>query len=143
MIDDAFIKRYDNLVTYCVRKYAQGPVDDYKQDIYLRLHEHNFHDKNIPAYIGTIVRNYFYDLFKRKKDYQKQILFATNSAEIHLLYKDVCNKLSQLDNSDCLILYAQGYKYREIAEIKHTSISNVKSIIRRLRKKVNGSPERK
>lgn len=135
LIDCDFIKQYDPFITYCVKKYTCKAVDDIKQDIYLILCQHAFRRDNVKAYISTIVRNYFYSIYRRQKLILRENYThpVTNSSELHLYLKDVLHSIDELPNGECLKLYSNGFKYREIAEKLHLSMSNVKSSIYRIR----------
>lgn len=141
MIDPRFISQYDSFISYCILKYTKPPIDDYKQDIYLTLHTHTFHNGNIKSYIAKIVRNYFYDKFRRKKEIEKQPTDVTNSSETHLFYIDTLHTIESLPGGQCLKLYSQGYKYREISHLLSISMSSVKSSIYRVRHRLNGGSE--
>jgi DNA-directed RNA polymerase specialized sigma24 family protein len=139
MIDPRFISQYDSFISYCILKYTKPPIDDYKQDIYLTLHTHSFHNGNIKSYIAKIVRNYFYDKFRRKKEIENPPFDVTNQSELHLFYVDTLHTIESLPGGKCLKLYSQGYKYREIAYLLSMSMSSVKSTIHRVRCKLQGN----
>ena len=139
MVTDSFISQYDSFISFCILKYTKPLIDDAKQDIYLILCEHQFHDGNIKGYISKIVQNYFYDKFRRKKEIKNTSFNVTNPAESHLLLKDVYNTLNNLPGGKCLRLYSIGYKYHEIADILSIKMSSVKSNIYRVRKKLNAN----
>ena len=139
MIDSGFIYQYDTFISFCILRYTKPPIDDYKQDIYLILLEHEFHNGNLKGYISKIVQNYFYDKFRRKKDIKNSLLNVTNPAESHLLLKDVLHTLNNLPGGKCLRLYSIGYKYHEIADILSIKMSSVKSNIYRVRKRLNAN----
>lgn len=140
MIDSCFIKKYDSYISYCILLYCKPPIDDYKQDIYLKLIEVPFRHEYIKGFIAKVVRNYFFDKFRSAEcrgRYEKKDTYPiTNSSESHLIYKDVIETLKGLPGGKCLRLYAEGYKYREIAEILHMNISSVKSHIHNVRCKL-------
>lgn len=136
MIDCEFYNKYNDYITLCIRKYAKGPIDDYKQDIYLKLCEKQFHNENIPAFISRIVRNYFMDRFRQHKYYTETEVATTNSPENRLLYSEVSNKLEHIEGGKLLTLISEGYKYREIAENEHMNINTVKSRVRLIRMKL-------
>jgi len=139
MISDSFITEYDRFISFCITRFAKPPIDDYKQDIYIILLEHPFHNGNIKAYIHKIVQNYFYDKFRRKKEIQNLPSLVTNNTELRLYYKDVINTIDTLPGGECVKLYSTGYKYREIAGILNLSMSRVKMNIHRIRGKLNGT----
>ena len=141
MIDCNFIAEYDTYISSCILRYARPPIDDFKQDIYLKLHEHTFHNGNIKAYICKIVQNYFFSIYRKQKVISKDKfeIGVTNSPELHLIYKDVLHAIDELPHGECLKLYSYGFKYREIAQKLHISMSSVKSSIYRIRHRLNGS----
>lgn len=140
MIDNAFISQYDKYISYCIHQYCKPPIDDFKQDIYLKLCETPFRHENVKSYIAIVVRNYFYEKYRtdqRKKNPEKTQSLVIIPDESHSIYKEVVEKLRNLPGGKCLRLYAEGYKYREIAELLHISLYNVQISIYRARKKIN------
>lgn len=136
MIDSYFIKQYDNYISCCILKYTSPPIHDYKQDIYLLLCSHTFHNGNIKAYIAKIVRNYFINRFKKNKIEKIDADVATNSSELCFIYKDQLKKLEKYPHFECLELFAHGFRYREIALKLNVSIGTVRSRIYNLRRKL-------
>ena len=136
MIDQSFISRYDPFITYCILKYTRPPIEDYKQDIYLILLEHDFHHTHVKAYISKIVKHYFYSIYRNKEKKPKYIPpLTTNSSDNHLLLQDTFKFINK-EQGHCLSLYTVGYKYKEIADILDLSMSCVKSRIHELRKRL-------
>ena len=144
MIDCKFISQYDSYISACILRYARQPIDDYKQDIYVILHTHEFHNGNVKAYISKIVQNYFFSIYRKQKVIGKDKIetTVTNSPDLHLIYKDVLHAIDELPNGECLKLYSYGFKYREIAQKLHLSMSSVKTSIYRIRHRLNGSKQK-
>ena len=99
---------------------------------------------NIKAWLYTIMRNIFINNYRRKSK-QKTVFDNTpndfllnhnqtavsNSAESNLTVKDiqaVINKLPQIFMGPFL-LYFDGYKYHEIADMLHEPLGTIKSRI--------------
>lgn len=104
---------------------------------------------NIKAWLYTIMRNIFINNYRRKSK-QKTVFDNTpndfllnhnqtavsNSAESNLTVKDiqaVINKLPQIFRGPFL-LYFDGYKYHEIADMLHEPLGTIKSRIHFARK---------
>jgi RNA polymerase sigma-70 factor (ECF subfamily) len=136
MIDSSFINQYDNYISYCILKYTNPPIEDYKQDIYLILLENNFEHRYVKGYISKIVRSYFCQLHRKQKPKYLPPP-VTNSSETSLILKDTLEFINK-EHGDCLGLYAVGYQYKEIANILNLSMSTVKTRIYRLRKRLHG-----
>ena len=140
MIDTNFISQYDSYISYCILLYCKQPIDDYKQDIYLKLIETPFRHECVKGYISKVVRNYFYDKFRtserKRKNENISPLPITIPSDTHFIYKDTIETLRTLPGGKCLRLYAEGYKYIEIAEILHISLSSVKVSIHNVRLKL-------
>jgi RNA polymerase sigma factor (sigma-70 family) len=135
LVDEKFIEEFDGYITNCILKFAPEPIDDYKQDIYLILCEHKFHNGNIKSYLYKIIKNYFLRKKSKKIENSKE-LTATFQLENALYIKEVIDFIKKLPHGECLRLYSAGFHYKEIAEILHIKLSTVKSYIYRLRKKL-------
>jgi len=111
---------------------------------------------NIKAWLYTIMRNIFINDY-RKKTKQNVILDSTpndflldynqaaisNLAESKIRLKEIQSAIYYLPSifKDPFILYFEGYKYNEIAEILHEPLGTIKSRIhfarKLLKRKVN------
>ena len=111
---------------------------------------------NIKAWLYTIMRNIFINDY-RKKTKQNVILDSTpndflldynqaaisNLAESKIRLKEIQSDIYYLPSifKDPFILYFEGYKYNEIAEILHEPLGTIKSRIhfarKLLKRKVN------
>ena len=105
---------------------------------------------NIKAWLYTIMRNIFINNY-RKKTKQKTVLdnsatgdflinhnqyVTTNDAESNLKMKDIQSALYKLPEifRNPFMLYFEGYKYHEIADMLHEPLGTVKSRIHFARK---------
>lgn len=143
LIDDEFIKRHDRYIDYCISRYHPKDRKDCKQDIYLILCRSKFKDVNVKGYIAKIIRTYFADKHKynsRLKRQEEKITPdpVTNPCISHLIYQKTITDLSGLKNNEALKLFAEGYHYKEIANILKVSVNCIKARIHRLRTKLNG-----
>jgi RNA polymerase sigma factor (sigma-70 family) len=106
-------------------------------------------DTNIRAWLFTIMRNIFINEYRRKtkqktifdntpNDYlinQKQA-FVSNPAESDLRIKEIKNCIQQLPEIFKIpfLLYFDGYRYNEIAEVLEEPLGTIKSRIHFARK---------
>lgn len=105
---------------------------------------------NIKAWLYTIMRNIFINNY-RKKTKQKTVLDNTatgdflinynqyttvNAAESILMLKDIQSAIDKLPAifSKPFMLYFEGYKYHEIADMMHEPLGTIKSRIHFARK---------
>jgi RNA polymerase sigma-70 factor (ECF subfamily) len=104
---------------------------------------------NIKAWLFTIMRNIFINNYRRKakqktifdntpNDYLlnlKQVSIA-NAAETNLRMKEINGAIQQLPEifKTPFLLYFEGYKYNEVAELLHEPLGTIKSRIHFARK---------
>ncbi len=104
---------------------------------------------NIKAWLYTIMRNIFINNYRRKSK-QKTVLdstpqeflldynqkFSSNKAEANLKMKDIVKAIQSLPLifSNPFMLYFEGYKYHEIAEMLNEPLGTIKSRIHFARK---------
>ena len=104
---------------------------------------------NIKAWLYTIMRNIFINNYRRKSK-QKTVLdstpqeflldynqkFISNQAEANLKMKDSVKAIQSLPLifSNPFMLYFEGYKYHEIAEMLNEPLGTIKSRIHFARK---------
>lgn len=101
-------------------------------------------DTNFKAWIMTIMRNTFINLYRRKvklrivnditDDYyylNSSSVSIKNEGESNIFIKEVNSAIDQLDDTFKVpfILYSQGFKYREIAHRLDVPLGTVKSRI--------------
>lgn len=104
---------------------------------------------NIKAWLYTIMRNIFINNYRRKAKQQtifdaspnefllnQQQSVAMNDAESALKLKDMQAAIHQLPHifRNPFLLYIEGYKYHEIAEMLHEPLGTIKSRIHFARK---------
>jgi len=104
---------------------------------------------NIKAWLYTIMRNIFINQYRRKVkqntifdstpndyflDYQQGAV--SNTAEANLKMKEIQQALHQLPEifKHPFMLYFEGYKYHEIADMLHEPLGTIKSRIHFARK---------
>ena len=112
---------------------------------------------NIKAWLFTIMRNIFINNYRRKAK-QKTILDSTpndylinlkqatvsNAAESDMQVKEINKAIRQLPEifKTPFLLYFDGYKYNEIAEVLHEPLGTIKSRIHFARKLLKGQISR-
>jgi RNA polymerase sigma factor (sigma-70 family) len=110
---------------------------------------------NIKAWLYTILRNTFINNYRRKVK-QNQVLQRTSSdylpettaspftADSHIQAKEAWALIQQLPQifRTPFILYFEGYKYHEIADMLHEPLGTIKSRIHFARKLLKGQMER-
>jgi RNA polymerase sigma-70 factor (ECF subfamily) len=125
--------------------------DLYQETLYKALANHEKYNAgtNIKAWLFTIMRNIFINNYRRKvkqntildstpNDYLINLKQATvsNAAESNLRVKDIRNAVQQLPEifKTPFLLYFEGYKYHEIADVLHEPLGTIKSRIHFARK---------
>ena len=125
--------------------------DLYQETLYKALANHEKYNAgtNIKAWLFTIMRNIFINNYRRKvkqntildstpNDYLINLKQATvsNAAESNLRMKDIRNAVQQLPEifKTPFLLYFEGYKYHEIADVLHEPLGTIKSRIHFARK---------
>jgi len=112
---------------------------------------------NIRAWLYTIMRNIFINAYRRKTRHQV-VLDATpndflldsnqsaisNSAESSLQLKEIQSAIHYLPSifREPFVLYFEGYKYNEIADILHEPLGTIKSRIHFARKLIKEKIQR-
>ena len=112
---------------------------------------------NIKAWLYTIMRNIFINNYRRKA--KQNILFdnssndflinynqqtISNRAESRLRVKDIKAAIDKLPDifRKAFLLYFEGYKYHEIAEMMHEPLGTIKSRIHFARKMLKAQVSR-
>lgn len=125
--------------------------DLYQETLYKALANQEKYNAgtNIKAWLFTIMRNIFINDYRRKakqktifdstpNDYLINLKQATvsNSAEINLRMKEINGAIKGLPEifKTPFLLYFEGYKYNEIAEVLHEPLGTIKSRIHFARK---------
>jgi RNA polymerase sigma-70 factor (ECF subfamily) len=125
--------------------------DLYQETLYKALSNHEKYNAgtNIKAWLYTIMRNIFINNYRRKvkqntildstpNDYLINLKQATvsNAAESNLRMKEIRNSVQQLPEifKTPFLLYFEGYKYHEIADVLHEPLGTIKSRIHFARK---------
>lgn len=125
--------------------------DLYQETLYKALANQEKYNAgtNIKAWLFTIMRNIFINDYRRKakqktifdstpNDYLINLKQATvsNSAEVNLRMKEINGAIKGLPEifKTPFLLYFEGYKYNEIAEVLHEPLGTIKSRIHFARK---------
>ena len=125
--------------------------DLYQETLYKALANQEKYNAgtNIKAWLFTIMRNIFINDYRRKakqktifdstpNDYLINLKQATvsNSAEVNLRMKEINGAIKGLPEifKTPFLLYIDGYKYHEIAEVLHEPLGTIKSRIHFARK---------
>ncbi|NOT51402.1 MAG: RNA polymerase sigma factor [Chitinophagaceae bacterium] len=147
------IKNADFLKPFAINLTRDTEVanDLYQETLYKALaNQEKYHTgTNLKAWLFTIMRNIFINDYRRKVK-QKTILDSTpndflvnlkqatvqNAAESALELKEINKAIRQLPEifKTPFLLYFDGYKYNEIAEMLHEPLGTVKSRIHFARK---------
>ena len=106
-------------------------------------------DTNFKGWMYTIMRNIFINNYRRKT--RQQTIFdnssndflldynqhaVNNAAEVNLKMKDIQEAIQKLPDifQHPFVMYFEGYKYNEIAELLHEPLGTIKSRIHFARK---------
>jgi RNA polymerase sigma factor (sigma-70 family) len=130
---------------------TEAAKDLYQETLYKALANHDkYHaGTNVKAWLFTIMRNIFINDYRRKVK-QKTILDSTpneylvnlkqtsitNAAESEIRIKEINTAIQQLPDifKTPFLLYFDGYKYNEIADMLHEPLGTIKSRIHFARK---------
>ena len=130
---------------------TEAANDLYQETLYKALANQEKYNvgTNIRAWLFTIMRNIFINNYRRKAK-QKTILDSTpndflinlkqatvtNNAETNLRVKEINGAIQQLPEifKTPFLLYFDGYKYHEIADVLHEPLGTIKSRIHFARK---------
>lgn len=130
---------------------SEAANDLYQETLYKALANKEKYNAgtNIKAWLFTIMRNIFINNYRRKakqktifdstpNDYLINLKQATvaNSAETNLRMKEINAAIQQLPEifKTPFLLYFDGYKYNEIADVLHEPLGTIKSRIHFARK---------
>lgn len=121
-------------------------IKDLVQETLVKAFEnqHRFKEgTNLQAWLYVLLRNSYYNGFRRKDFFQKVIVprafnlkaVAENDAFSRFLHADIESALSLIpaECASAVFQYAQGYKYAEISDALHTPIGTIKSRINQAR----------
>src|SRR5687768_16166696 len=151
--NDILIRHADFLKPFAVNltKDSEAAKDLYQETLYKALaNQEKYHaGTNIKAWLYTIMRNIFINDYRRKVKQrtifdntpneflinQKQSV-SSNAAEGDILFKEIKAAIHQLPGifKTPFLLYIDGYKYHEIAEVLHEPLGTIKSRIHFARK---------
>ena len=130
---------------------TEAANDLYQETLYKALANHEKYNNgtNIRAWLFTIMRNIFINNYRRKakqktifdstpNDYLLNLKQATvaNSAESEMRVKEINKAIQHLPEifKTPFLLYFDGYKYHEIADMLHEPLGTIKSRIHFSRK---------
>jgi RNA polymerase sigma factor (sigma-70 family) len=130
---------------------TEAANDLYQETLYKALANHDKYNAgtNIKAWLFTIMRNIFINNYRRKA--KQRVLFdatpndylinsgqatVTNVAESDIRVKEIKKAIQQLPEifKTPFLLYFDGYKYHEIADVLHEPLGTIKSRIHFARK---------
>jgi RNA polymerase sigma factor (sigma-70 family) len=130
---------------------TEAANDLYQETLYKALANHEKYNAgtNIKAWLFTIMRNIFINNYRRKA--KQRILFdatpndylinsgqatVSNAAESEMRVKEIKKAIHQLPEifKTPFLLYFDGYKYHEIADVLHEPLGTIKSRIHFARK---------
>src|ERR1044071_5921999 len=151
--DQALVQNADFLKPFAINltRDQEAANDLYQETLYKALANHDKYNTgtNVRAWLFTIMRNIFINNYRRKVK-QKTILDSTpndylinlkqatvsNSAETNLRVKKIQSAIQHLPEifKTPFLLYFDGYKYHEIAEVLHEPLGTIKSRIHFARK---------
>jgi RNA polymerase sigma-70 factor (ECF subfamily) len=125
----------------------EAAKDLYQETLYkaLKNKDKYLEGSNIRAWLYTIMRNLFINEYRRTVKYSASVELTTNitnstlaevNAENMMRTKEIKGTLYKLPLSfkKPLLLYCDGFKYHEIAEMLHEPMGTVKSRIHLARK---------
>lgn len=151
--NDMLLSNADFLKPFAINltRDSEAANDLYQETLYKALANKDKYNvgTNIKAWLFTIMRNIFINNYRRKAK-QKTILDSTpndylinlkqatvsNAAESDLRIKEINQAIQQLPEifKTPFLLYFDGYKYNEIADVLHEPLGTIKSRIHFARK---------
>lgn len=151
--NDMLLSNADFLKPFAINltRDTEAANDLYQETLYKALANKDKYNvgTNIKAWLFTIMRNIFINNYRRKAK-QKTILDSTpndylinlkqatvsNAAESDLRIKEINQAIQQLPEifKTPFLLYFDGYKYNEIADVLHEPLGTIKSRIHFARK---------
>jgi RNA polymerase sigma factor (sigma-70 family) len=151
--NEMLLKNADFLKPFAINltRDTEAANDLYQETLYKALANQEKYNAgtNIKAWLFTIMRNIFINNYRRKAK-QKTILDSTpndflinqnqaivpNAAESDMRIKEIKKAIQQLPEifKTPFLLYFDGYKYNEIADVLHEPLGTIKSRIHFARK---------
>jgi RNA polymerase sigma factor (sigma-70 family) len=151
--NDMLLSNADFLKPFAINltRDTEAANDLYQETLYKALANKEKYNAgtNIKAWLFTIMRNIFINDYRRKakqktifdstpNDYLINLKQATitNNAETNLRMKEINTAIRQLPEifKTPFLLYFDGYKYSEIADVLHEPLGTIKSRIHFARK---------
>lgn len=127
--------------------FSEEDAEDLTQETIIRaiLHKDKFiEDNSIRAWLFTIMKNIFINIYRRDKNYRELIQraidegdlrfwnqYVVNNTESDLFASELWEEIHKLDDKFSIpfVFFIKGYKYKEIADIIQVPIGTVKSRI--------------
>jgi RNA polymerase sigma factor (sigma-70 family) len=148
---DFLVKSSDFLRPFAINLTRDNDAanDLYQETLYKALANKEKYNAgtNIKAWLFTIMRNIFINNYRRRAKQRNLFDSAAsenlqnyaviqNSAESNLRLKEIQSSIQQLPATfkDPFLLYFEGYKYNEIADLLHEPLGTIKSRIHFARK---------
>lgn len=131
--------------TYSLTKNIHD-TEDLLQDLYCRairyIHKAPEETRDLTSWLNVMVRNLYINSYRRNKRYpmvqlpEYYLPPAPTNLYNKLMLEDVLKELKNVNTQykECLLLYADGYTYVEIAAIQKIKEGTVKSQIHYARK---------
>jgi len=143
---DEIFEEYFDRIYYKVLGVVKNPEDaeDISQEVFMSVYRNlkSFRsESNIYTWIYKIAINKIYDFFRKRKvelDINEEILMLEDNTNIETpIFLE--EKLKLISPKEREIVILNGYKLKEIAEMKNINISTIKSIYYKAIKDMGGN----
>jgi len=126
---------YQDLLRFA-KTFVSQDAEDLVQETYYRAikHKKSFKGGNKKAWLFTILRNeYFSEYHKKMKDLKLRDERNLTVELEHGISDNLYDSLNKNEHKQIVLLYKDGFKYEEIAEILAIPLGTVKSRFHRIR----------
>lgn len=130
-------KIIDNIITSSLP--YQEKEDAVADTFYLLWKNHDKITTDMPNYLKTIARNVAYQKLRDKNNdfaFDENFIITKYNLEDSLIIEELLKNLTEKEKDIFDLYYLKGYKIREIAQLKHQSLSSIKMTLNRMRKKI-------
>jgi len=118
-------------------------AEDLAHDSIEKALKSNYEEKNIKAWLFTVVKSMFINEYRRKKGkFNVELTESNRSVENEcwgkFIKEDLYNKVKKLDKQERKIIFlrVKGYKYDEISGMFNMNINTFKTTLLRIKKKI-------